>query len=165
MRALSLFAVLAVALAGCGLIGGASDLSNIEVAGRYEFTDYTVEPTAGSVRAKRLLGDELSRDVTLLLLENGTARFERLRGGRVDETLASGTYTIHGREVRVDFRDLGELGDGLLMPRSISFQGGSGRLSAEVFLEGVNLEDLSSDYRGITRADVNLRMELREITS
>lgn len=156
-----LFALtLAVLVAGCGLLGGASDLTAIEVAGRYEFTDYTIEPTAGSVDSRNL-EDELE-DATLLLTESGEARIERLRGGRADETLASGVFAIRGREVTVTFRDRGDL-DELLMPRSVTFDANGSRLRAEVFLEGVNLEELSNDYRGITRADVNLKIELREI--
>ncbi|MEL6616300.1 MAG: hypothetical protein AAFQ43_11210 [Bacteroidota bacterium] len=151
---------LAAVIAGCGLLGGAADLTAIEVAGRYEFTDYTVEPTAGSVDSRNL-EDELD-DATLLLTESGEARVERLRGGRPDRTLATGVYSISGREVTVTFRDRGDL-DELLMPRSVTFDADGSRLRTEVFLEGVNLEELSDDYRGITRADVNLKISLREI--
>ena len=47
------------------------------------------------------------------------------------------------------------------MPRSVEFDAGSGRLSSNVFLEGMNLEDVSNDYAGITRADVRLQLSLR----
>ena len=152
----------ALALTGCGLLGGAADLTPVEVAGRYSFSEYTVEPTAGSVDSKDLRR-EIGEDVTLLLTETGEARIETLRRGVPDETLARGSYTLRGQEIRVQFGDVGDLGDRLLMPRSVTFRASSGRLNAEVFLERVNLEDLDDDYRGITRADVNLKIELREI--
>ncbi|OZC02885.1 hypothetical protein [Rubricoccus marinus] len=163
MRVFPLFLLSAVLITGCGLFGGARDLTAIEVAGRYEFTEYSVEPTAGSVDSKNLRGRELPRDVTLVLNEAGEARVERLRGERVDGTLASGSYVIRGREVRIEFSDLGDLGRDVLMPRSITFDADGRRMEADIFLEGVNLEDLSDDYRGITRADVRLLVELRKM--
>ncbi len=162
MRTLSLLFAAAVLFTGCGLLGGAKDLTPLEVSGRYDFTDYTVEPTASSVDARDVRGRELSRDVSLTLDQAGGVRVERLRGDRVDETLATGNYFIRGREVRIEFEDLGDLGRDILMPRGITFEADGTRLEADTFLEGVNLEDLSDDYRGITRADVRLRIELRK---
>ncbi|MEM1054423.1 MAG: hypothetical protein AAGI52_02765 [Bacteroidota bacterium] len=161
MRALPLlFALLLVS--GCGLLGGAADLTAIEVAGRYAFTEYEIQPTAESLRDLDLLGDEVSDDLTLFLSESGEARLERLRGDRVDETYGTGTYDIRGRTIRLTLRSVGDL-DEVLMPRVIEFEGDGSRLSANVFLEGVNLEDVSNDYSGITRADVRLQVSLREI--
>lgn len=161
MRALSLLATI-LFLSGCGLLGGAADLTPFEVAGRYSFTEYRIQPTAESLRDLNLLGDEVSRDLTLVLTETGEARIERLRGDRVDETYGIGSYDISGRTVRLRFRDVGDLAD-VLMPRSVEFDAGSGRLSSNVFLEGVNLEDVSSDYAGITRADIRLQLSLRTL--
>lgn len=161
MRALPLLAVLLV-FSGCGLLGGAADLTPFEVAGRYQFTEYEIQPTAESLRDLDLLGDEVSDDLTIVLTETGEARIERLRGDRVDETYGTGSYDIRGRNVRVTFRSVGDLRD-VLMPRTIEFEGGNGRLSANVFQEGVNLEDVSGDYDGITRADIRLKLSLREI--
>ncbi|MEM6327213.1 MAG: hypothetical protein AAF791_08850 [Bacteroidota bacterium] len=165
MRVLSLFAVLLL-LPGCGalggLFGGGSALSAIEVAGRYEFTEYEIDPVAGSVDDRNLLGREVSRDLTILLTEGGEARLERLSGDTVGETLGTGTYTISGRAVAVRFRRVGDAAN-VLMPRAIEFEGGNGRLRAEVFLEAVDLEAVSSEYSGITRADIRLKLGLREI--
>ena len=158
---LSALAVLLV-LSGCGVlgIGGAPDLTNIEVAGRYEFTTFTIEPASGAVRDYKVLGREVRDDLTLKLDENGSARLETLRGDRVDEVEARGSYSISGRRVRVRFD--GDVGD-FLLPREIDFEGGDQRLRAEVFREGLNMERISGDYRGITRADATLKIELREI--
>ena len=161
MRTLSAFA-LALLLVGCG---GSSSLTPVEVAGRYAFTEYKVNPTAGSVDSKDLRR-EIGDDVTLLLTEAGAARIETLRDGSPDELLASGSFTIDGGTVRVAFGDLGALGRRLLMPRNVDFEADDDRLRAEVFLTDVNLEDLDDDdYGGITRADVNIEIELREIGS
>jgi hypothetical protein len=160
MRTLSVLA-LTLALTGCGILGSAADLTPIEVAGRYAFTEYTVEPTAGSVDS-RDLEDELGDGITLILTETGEARIERLRNGVAGEALASGVFAINGSDVTVTFRDLGTFGD-MLMPRTLTFEADGSRLRAETFLQNVNLEELSDDYRGITRADVNLKIELREI--
>jgi hypothetical protein len=160
---LTLF-VVAPALSGCGGFGlfGGADLTTLQVAGRYEFTEFTLDPVSDAVRDRRLLGDALSEDITLLLLENGEVRLERIRGDRVDETVASGRFRISGRTVTVRFSNARDV-DAFYMPAEIAFEGGGGRLSAEVFREGINLERISSDYRGITRADVVLRIALREI--
>lgn len=156
----ALLAVLALPLlTGCGLLGG-GNLTMIEVAGRYEFTEFTLDPVSGAVRDADLLGDQVSDDLTLLLREDGTASIQRLRGERVDDTVASGSYSISGKDVRVDFD--GDVDD-LYMPDRITFRGGDRQLRAEVFREGVNMEDISGDYRGITRADVNLKIRLRRI--
>ena len=157
---LTLIALLALPLGGC-LFGGAAALSPLEVAGRYRFTAFTLDPASDAVRDYRVLGNEVTDDVTLLLTEDGTVRLERLRGDRVDEALASGRYTISGRTVRVTFTS-GDVGS-FFMPSQIDFEGGGERLRAEAFQEGVNLERISNEYRGVTRADVTARMELREI--
>ena len=159
MRLLLLLPLLV--LTGCGLLGGASTLTPAEVAGRYAFTEYEVEPTAGSLDGMDLRRS-LGSDVTLRLTEDGVVTAERLRGAAPAETLASGTYSISGREVTLRWDDLGPLAD-LLMPRRIAFEGGGSRLRADVFLEAVDLESLSDDYDGLTRADVRLIVELREV--
>ena len=157
-----LAALTAPALAGCGLLFGASDLTALEVAGRYQFTEVTLDPVSDAVRDVRLLGDAVSEDLTLLLREDGTASLQRLRGDRVDETLTGGTYRISGRTVAVEFDDPGAVED-LYMPGEIRFEGDGETLRADVFREGINLEAISGDYRGITRADATLRLRLREI--
>ena len=78
----------------------------------------------------------------------------KLPGELVTRSDPAGRRTIFER-----FRAMG-LAD-VLMPRSVEFDAGSGRLSSNVFLEGVNLEDVSNDYAGITRADVRLQLSLR----
>lgn len=163
MRALplSLLAFL-VALSGCGsLLGGGSDLSVLEVAGRYRFTEYTLDPVSDAVRDIDLRDDVLGDDVTLLLREDGTASLQRLRGDEVDETLAQGSFTVSGETVVTRFRQ-GDVED-FYMPAEVRFEGGDGRLEAEVFREGISLERISSEYRGVTRADARLRIRLREI--
>lgn len=167
MRSIASFAlatVLLLPLSGCGVlgIGGAPDLTNLEVAGRYEFTEFTLDPVSGAVRDYRALGEEVSEDLTLLLQEDGVARLERLRGDRVDEVVVRGMYEIRGRTVRVAFDD-GRALEEIFLPSEVDFEGGGERLRAEIFREGLNLERISNDYRGITRADVTVRVELREI--
>ena len=160
---LSLFALsVLLALSGCGVlgIGGPPDLTNIEVAGRYRFTQFTIEPASDAVRDYKVLGREVRDDLTLRLDESGSARLETLRGDRVDEVEARGSYSISGRRVRVRFD--GDVDD-FLLPREVDFEGGGQRLRAEVFREGLNMERISGDYRGITRADATLKIELREI--
>jgi hypothetical protein len=155
----------AVALPGCGglgLFGGGADLTALEVAGRYQFTEYTLDPVSDAVRDIELLGDRLSEDVTLLLREDGTAALQRLRGERVDETLSNGTYTISGGTVTVRFDDPGALDD-FYMPGEVAFEGDGQTLRAEVFREGLDLERISGEYRGVTRADARLRIRLEEI--
>ena len=163
MRALpvTLLALL-IALTGCGgLLGGGSSLSVLEVAGRYRFVEYTLDPVSGAVDDIDLRDDVLPDDVTLLLREDGTVSLQRLRGEQVDETLAQGSFTVSGDRVTVRFRS-GDVGD-YYMPAEIAFEGGDGRLEAEILREGLNLERISSDYRGITRADARLVIRLREI--
>ena len=163
MRASLLSLSVLLLLSGCGVlgIGGAAPLSNLEVAGRYRFTQFTIDPASDAVRDYRVLGNEVGEDLTLLLTEGGEVRLETLRGDRVDEVKAEGTYAISGREVRVRF-DSGDAGE-YLLPSEVSFEGGDQRLRGEVFREGLNMERISRDYQGITRADATLRLELREI--
>lgn len=153
-----------VALPGCGMLGlfGGADLTALEVAGRYRFVEYTLDPVSDAVRDARLLGDVLSEDVTLLLREDGTVALQRLRGDRVDETITSGTFSVSGSTVRVRFDD-GEAVEDFYMPDEVAFDADGASLEAEAFREGINLERISDDYRGITRADVTLRIRLREI--
>ena len=127
-----------------------------------EFTTFTLDPVSDAVRDYRALGEEVSEDLTLFLQEDGTVRLERLRGDRVDEVMARGTYEIRGRTVRVAFDD-GRAVEEIFLPSEIDFEGGDERLKADIFREAVNLERVSNDYRGITRADVTVRVELREI--
>ena len=162
MRRTLLPLALLVAVSGCGLLFGAADLTALEVAGRYRFTEYTLDPVSDAVRDANLLGDGLSEDMTILLREDGTVALQRLRGENVDETLTSGTYAISGRTVTVRFDD-GDVLEDFYMPSEVRFEGDGESLNAEVFREGINLEDISGDYRGITRADVTLRIRLREI--
>lgn len=166
MRALlfSLAVLLLLPLSGCGVlgIGGPAPLTNLEVAGRYRFSEFTIDPVSDAVRDYKVLGNEIDDDLTLRLDEDGTARLERLRGARVDEEVSAGRYTISGRMVRVQF-DNGGAVEELFMPSNIEFEGGDQRLKAEVFREGLNMERISNDYRGITRADARIRIELREI--
>lgn len=165
MRLLPVFLVALVSapLAGCGtLFGGAADLTALEVAGRYRFTEYRIDPVSDAVDDVDLLGDRLSEDVTLLLREDGTAALQRLRGERVDETISNGAYRISGETVTVRFDNAGALDD-FYMPAEVDFEGGDRRLEAEVFREGLDLERVSGDYRGVTRADARLRIRLREI--
>ena len=150
------------ALAGCGLLFGAADLSPLELAGRYRFTEASLSPVSGAVRGVRLLGGAVSEDLTLLLREDGTAALQRLRGDRVDETLSDGTYAISGRSVTVAFDDAGAAAD-LYLPAEVRFEVDGQTLRADVFREGVDLEAISDEYRGITRADATLRLRLREI--
>lgn len=159
LPALSALAVL-LALSGCGILGGSRSLTNVEVAGRYEFTRFDIDPASGAVRDYRVLGREVRDDLTLRLDEDGSARLETLRDGRPDEVRARGSYSISGRTVRVRFSDNT---DDYFLPREVDFEGGDQRLKAEVFREGLNMERISGDYRGITRADATLRIELREI--
>ena len=175
LASFALVALLAFPLSGCGalgMFGGAPDLTAIEVAGRYEFTTFTLDPVSDAVRDYRALGEEVSEDLTLFLQEDGTVRLERLRGDRVDEVMARGTYEIRGRTVRVSFddgttfdtvRSNGGAVEEIFLPSEIDFEGGDERLKADIFREAVNLERVSNDYRGITRADVTVRVELREI--
>ena len=151
-----------LALSGCGVlgIGGPPDLTNLEVAGRYRFTKFEINPASGAVRDYKVLGREVRDDLTLKLDESGAARLETLRGDRVDRVESQGSYTISGRTVRVRFDD--DVED-YLLPREIEFEGGGERLRAEVFREGLDMERISDDYRGITRADATLQIELREI--
>ena len=76
--------------------------------------------------------------------------------------MARGTYEIRGRTVRVSFDD-GRAVEEIFLPSEIDFEGDDERLKADIFREAVNLERVSNDYRGITRADVTVRVELREI--
>lgn len=142
-------------------IGGAPPLTNLEVAGRYRFTQFTIDPASEAVRDYRVMGNEVNNDLTLVLDESGGVRLETLRGDRVDEVKARGTYAISGRNVRVRFEGGGA--DAYFLPDDIEFAGGGQRLRAEVFREGLNMERISNDYRGITRADATLKLELREI--
>ena len=168
MRPLAVFALaalLAVPFGGCSALpffGGASDLSPLEIAGRYRFTEFTLDPVSDAVRDYRALGEEVSDDLTLRIEEDGTARLELLRGDRVDEVVARATYSISGRTVRVRFDRARDVDD-LFLPGEVEFEGGDRRLRAEIFREAVNLERISGDYRGITRADVVVRVQLREI--
>ena len=163
MRTPSLAALaLAVALSGCGILGGGASLTALEVAGRYRFVEYTLDPVSDAVRDVELLGDRLSEDVTLLLREDGTVALQRLRGERVDETISTGTYTISGGTVTVRFDNADALED-FYMPAEVAFEGGDRQLRAEVFREGLDLERVSGDYRGVTRADARLRIRLEEI--
>ncbi|WP_412060597.1 hypothetical protein [Rubrivirga sp. IMCC45206] len=156
--------VLVGSLAGCGMLNpfAKADLTVLEVAGRYRVVEFRIDPVSEAVRDRDLLGDVLSRDATLLLREDGTAALEVLRGERVDETISGGAYTVSGRTVTVRFADRDALGR-FLLPAEIRFDGDGSQLSAEIFREGLNLEDISGDYRGITRADATLRIRLREI--
>ena len=163
MRASLLSLSVLLLLSGCGVlgIGGAPALTNIEVAGRYRFTQFTIDPTSDAVRDYRVRGNEVGDDLTLVLTEGGEVRLETLRGDRVDEVKARGSYTLSGRDVRVRFAS-GDADD-YFLPDEVTFEGGDQRLRAEVFREGLNMERISNDYRGITRADATLRIELREI--
>ena len=161
MRAPLLSLSVLLLLSGCGILGGATPLTNLEVAGRYRFTEFTLDPTSDAVRDYRVMGNEVNDDLTMILTEGGDVRLETLRGDRVDEVKAEGSYTISGRDVRVRF-DRGDA-DEYFLPDEVTFQGGDQRLRAEVFREGLNMERISSDYRGITRADATLKLELREI--
>ena len=151
-----------LALSGCGVlgIGGPPDLSNVEVAGRYRFTTFEIEPASGAVRDYRVLGREVDKNLTLKLDESGAARLETLRNNRVDRVESQGRYSISGRTVRVRFD--GNV-DKFLLPSEVEFRGGDERLRAEIFRENLNMERISNDYRGITRADATLKIELREI--
>ena len=165
MRALPVLSLtLLVALTGCGGLnpfGGGSGLSALEVAGRYRFVEYTLDPVSDAVRDIDLRDEVLPDDLTLLLREDGTASLQELRGDRPGETLAQGTFTVSGETVAVRFRR-GDVED-YYMPAEVRFEGGDGRLEADVLLEGISLERISSDYRGVTRADARLRIRLREI--
>ena len=152
--------VVLLVLSGCSALGGGRSLTNVEVAGRYRFTTFTIDPESGAVRDYKVLGREVDDDLTLLLDEAGTARLERLDRGEVGDVEARGSYTISGERVTVRL-DGGA--DDFLLPREVTFEGGGQRLKAEVRQEGMNLERISGDYRGITRANATLRIELREI--
>lgn len=160
---LALAVTLLLPFSGCGILGmgGPAPLTNLEVAGRYRFTSYTIDPASDAVRDYRVMGNEVNDDLTLVLDESGGVRLETLRGDRVDEVKAEGTYAISGRDVRVRF-DSGDA-DAYFLPNEVTFAGGDQQLRAEVFREGLNMERISNDYRGITRADATLRIELREI--
>ena len=160
LRPLAALVLAAVVLTGCGGLFGSSALTEAEVAGVYEFRTYELQPTAG-LDAYDFLDDDLPDDVAMTL-QGGAVRVERLSGGIARDVLARGTYEIRDREVFVAFSDLGEL-EGLLMPRRIEFDGGGGRLETDVFLSGLDLEAISDDYRGISRADGRLSVELRRL--
>ncbi len=163
MRTPSLLSLIALlVLSGCGVlgIGGPPDLTNLEVAGRYRFTKFEIDPASDAVRDYEVLGREVRDDLTLRLDESGAARLETVRDDRVDEVKAQGNYSISGRRVRVR---LDGNADDYLLPREITFEGGDKRLRAEVFREGLNMERISDEYRGITRADATLKIELRGI--
>ncbi|GAB5533804.1 MAG: hypothetical protein Rubg2KO_00530 [Rubricoccaceae bacterium] len=165
---ISLLSFLLVALvlpvSGCGGFGlfGKSDLTALEVSGRYQFTEYTMEPTSGAVRDVNLLRDVMGDNVVLNLELGGIATLERVGENSVEETLSTGTYEITGRNVRVNFDDGGRLSS-FYMPGTIVFEGGGDKLNAEVFQPGVNLEDINDDYQGVTSADVQLKIGLRKI--
>ena len=149
-----------VALSGCSALGGSRDLTNVEVAGRYRFTTFTIDPESGAVRDYKVLGREVRDDLTLLLEENGTARLERLARGVPGDVEAQGRYTISGNRVSVRL-DGGA--DAFFLPREVTYEAKDQRLRAEVEQSGMNLERISGDYRGITRATATTRIELREI--
>ena len=164
-RSLPLALIVGLLLPGCGVLGGlfgAPDLTNLEVAGRYRVSEFTVDPVSDAVRDARLLGDQVSEDLTLLLREDGTASLQRLRGEAVDATLSNATYAISGRTVTVRFDDERALGE-LYLPREVAFEGGNRQLRAEVFRERFDLESISNEYRGLTRADVRIRLRFQEI--
>ena len=161
---LSLFLVtLALPVSGCGGFGlfGSSDLTPLEVSGRYQFTEYVMVPTSGAVRNANLLRDVLGDNVVLNLELGGMATLERVGENSVEEVLGSGVYEINGKEVRLTFDSDDRLGS-FYMPSTIVFEGGGDRLKAEVFQPAVNLEDISNEYRGVTSADVQLRIGLRK---
>ena len=159
MRA-SLLSVLLLSLAGCS---GGADLTAVQVAGRYAFTELTLDPVSDAVDDVDLLDDRVPDDLTLLVREDGTVQLERLEDGeRVEggEVAARGSYTIDGDRLRVRFdRALPDY----FLPREITFEAGDERLSADVPYEGVDLEEISDDFEGVTRADVVVRIRLREI--
>lgn len=165
---ISLLSLLLVALvlpvSGCGGFGlfGKSDLTALEVSGRYQFTEYVMAPTSGAVRDVNLLREVLGDNVVLNLELGGDATLERVSDDAVQDVLSRGTYEINGRDVRVSFDDGGRLRS-FYMPGTIVFEGGGDRLKAEVFQPGVNLEDIDDDYQGVTSADVQLRIGLRKI--
>ncbi|MEO0556569.1 MAG: hypothetical protein AAF170_00155 [Bacteroidota bacterium] len=163
----SLLSLLLVALvlpvSGCGGFGlfGQSDLTALEVSGRYQFTEYTMAPTSGAVRDVDLLRDVLGDNVVLNLELGGIATLERVGENSVEEVLSTGSYEVNGRDVRVNFDDDRRL-ESFYMPGTIVFEGGGDRLRAEVFQPGVNLEDINNDYQGVTSADVQLKIGLRK---
>jgi hypothetical protein len=166
MRVSLLFALtFAIGLSGCGVLGGlfgSKDLTMDEVMGRYRFTEMTIDPTSDVLRDKRLVGETITDDVTLLLLTDGSARVERLRGGAVDATVSTGTFALRGRDVAIRLGTDAEL-DRLNIPREMTLRGGKGRLEGDLFQQGVNLEAVSPDYRGITQADITLKVRLRRL--
>ena len=150
--AVALFTAL---LTGCGVLGSSS-LREADVAGSYAVDTYRLEPTAGLDATDFTRGRRLPDDLRLVFRE-GTV--EALQGsGRV--ALASGSYTIRGREVQVRWDDLGPLADAQ-MPRQIEFDADRGRLRADVLLTDLDLEEISDEYDGISRGDARLRLDLR----
>lgn len=162
MRTAPFFALaILLSLSGCSALGlfGSKALTMEEVTGRYRFAEVTVDPTSEALRDKKLTDDVITEDITLLLLADGSARLEQLRGDRVDATLSGGTFSIRGREVAIRFQDE-EAVARLSLPMDMTLRGGSGKLEGDIFREGINLEAVSSDYRGITQADVTLKVRM-----
>ncbi len=153
---------LLIGISGCSALGlfGSKGLTMDDVTGRYRFVEVAIEPASDALRDKRLTGDVISDDVSLLLLSDGSARLEALRGDRVDATISTGTFTIKGRDVSILFNDEAALQE-LSLPTKMTLSGGKGKLEGDIFQEGVNLEAVSNDYRGITEADINLKIRMR----
>ena len=144
-------------LAGCGVLGGGADLTAVEVAGRYEFTELRLDPVSDAVSDLDLRDDLLPDDMTLLIREDGTAQLERLQTG---EVVARGSYTLAGDRLRLRLdRGLPDV----FFPAEVEFEAGGERLSAEVPFDAVDLGDISDDFEGVDRADVVAHIRLREI--
>ena len=144
-------------LAGCGVLGGGADLTAVEVAGRYEFTELRLDPVSDAVDDVDLRDDRLPDDMTLLIREDGTARLERLQSGDV---VGRGSYTLSGDRLRVRLdRGFPEA----FLPAEIEFEAGDERLSADIPYDDVDLGEISDDFEGVERADVVVRVRLREI--
>lgn len=162
MTRLFSLALVALVLSGCGGLFGSSSLTEADVAGRYTFRTVELEPTSG-LDSYDILDEQMPEGVVLELNE-GRASIIRVQNGVADEMLADGSYDIRGRDVRVRFAALGGFGDDAMMPNEITFEGGGGRLQADIFMEDVDLDAIDSDeYNGVTAADARYKIELRRM--
>lgn len=160
-RALSLLA-LSVLLAGCGVLGSllGGGLTEADVIGRYRITEYRIAPAAPSLSDHNLDGDEaLPRNATFNFLSDNRVIIEVITNRGVDETVASGAWSISDSDVRVDFTREPDN----LLPERFSFAGSGDRLTAEIELEGIDLSEVDDDYRGITAADATMHVRLEKL--
>ena len=142
-----------ISLSACDSGGDDNGLTIDDIVGTYTFTQLSFNPEAAAIMDANVLDTLIAAQTSFELLQNRSLVLNYQFESASSRAIVPGTYSLDGDEVRIDLDDsFADARRAILLPDEFTLQvlSNGTQLQANIDRDGVNMEDFSDFYAGVT---------------